>query len=102
MTERLQIQGLWDSRLQGFRTIAGMVSIVTAVLAGSATALLIGTAAGESLGTAITVGAAVAILGEIGLMLYQRGAWIRASAEINAPEPSQPIQPQGPRSPDVE
>lgn len=75
--ERLQIQGLWNSKLQGFRTIAGMISVVTSVLAGSATALLITTASGHSLGAAIPVGAAVAILGEAGLMRYQRVAWMR-------------------------
>lgn len=73
--------------MQGFRTIAGMISVITSVLAGSTLALLITTVSGPFSGAAVPVGAAAAIVAEVGLMLYQRAAWMRAnrvSAETNA------------------
>jgi hypothetical protein len=40
MPERLSVQGLQSGRWQDFRTIAGMVAVVTAMLAGSASVCL--------------------------------------------------------------
>ena len=38
--ERLRVQGLGGGRWQDFRTVAGMVAVITAVLAGSTAALV--------------------------------------------------------------
>jgi hypothetical protein len=38
--ERLNVQGLWGGRRQKLRTVAGMVALITAVLASSAIGLL--------------------------------------------------------------
>jgi hypothetical protein len=48
-SERLRVQGLTAGRWQGFRTIAGMVGLITAVLTGSTAALV---ATGGTLTTA--------------------------------------------------
>src|SRR5437016_3141292 len=45
--ERLTVQGLWAGRWQGFLTVAGMVGVITAVLAGSAGGLLAAVASGH-------------------------------------------------------
>ena len=47
--ERLHIQGLWAGRWQRYRSIAGMVAVITAVLAGSAASLIVAAADGHSL-----------------------------------------------------
>jgi hypothetical protein len=47
--ERLHVQGLWGGRWQKFRTVAGMVAVVTAVLAGSAIGLLAAVVSDHSL-----------------------------------------------------
>jgi Hemerythrin HHE cation binding domain len=78
--ERLTIQGLHASRWQGFLTIAGMVGVITAVLAGSAAGLLASVVAGHSLVAALVAGALVAATVLAGLMGYQRSAWKQASA----------------------
>jgi hypothetical protein len=74
--ERLRVQGLpTDRRWQGFRTVAGMVGVITAVLAGS-TAGVIAPAVGEhALAAALIPGAAVALSTLVGLMRFQRAAW---------------------------
>ena len=79
--ERLRVQGLpTDRRWQGFRTVAGMVGVITAVLAGS-TAGVIAPAVGEhSLAAALIPGAAVALFTLVGLMRFQRSAWKPALA----------------------
>ncbi len=77
-TERLRVQGLWAGRWQGFLTVAGMVAVVTAVLAGSAAGLLAAVASGHSLVIPLAVGAAVAAVALVAMMLYQMAAWSRA------------------------
>ena len=76
--ERLTVQGLWAGRWQGFLTVAGMVGVITAVLAGSAGGLLAAVASGHSLTAALAAGGAVAIAALAALTLYQRSAWMRA------------------------
>lgn len=76
--ERLRVQGLWSDRWQGFFTVAGMVAVVTAVLAGCAAGLLAAVASDHSLVTALAAGAAVAAVTLVAMMLYQRAAWNRA------------------------
>jgi hypothetical protein len=73
--ERLRVQGLGGGSWQGFLTVAGMVGVITSVLAGSAVGLLAGIAAGHSLVAALAVGAVVAIAALAALMRYQHRAW---------------------------
>ncbi len=80
--ERLQVQGLWPGRWQGYRTVAGMVGVITAVLAGSAAALSAAVASDQSLAAALVAGAVVAVAALVGLMRYQRSAWDRASTAV--------------------
>jgi hypothetical protein len=78
-TERLHIQGLRGGRWQGFLTVAGMVGVVTAVLAGSAAGLLAAVVSGHSLVVALVVGVVVALAVLVWLMRFQTSAWDRAS-----------------------
>jgi hypothetical protein len=78
-SERLRIQGLRGGRGQGFLTVAGMVGVVTAVLAGSAAGLLAAVVSGHSLVAALVAGVLVAVVALLWLMRYQRSAWERIS-----------------------
>ena len=62
-----------------FLTVAGMVAVITAVLAGSAGGLLAAVASGHSLVAALVAGVVVAAAALTGLMWYQNSAWIRGS-----------------------
>jgi hypothetical protein len=64
---------------QQFLTVAGMVAVITAVLAGSAGGLLAAVASGHSLVAAPVAGVVVAVAALTGLMRYQNSAWIRGS-----------------------
>src|SRR5690348_9434581 len=64
---------------QQFLTAAGMIAVVTAVLAGSAGGLLAAVASGHSLVAALAVGLVVAAAALTGLMWYQNSTWIRGS-----------------------
>jgi hypothetical protein len=75
--ERLRTQGLRGGWWQGFLTVAGMVAVVTAVLAGSAAGLLAAVVSGHSLVAALVAGVLVAVVALIWLMRYQRSAWER-------------------------
>jgi hypothetical protein len=77
--QRLQMQGLWGGRWQGFLTVAGMVGVVTAVLAGSAVGLLAAVVSNRSLVVALVAGVVVAVAALAWLMRYQRSAWERAA-----------------------
>ena len=77
--ERLHVQGLWGGRWQKFRTVAGMVAVVTAVLAGSAIGLLAAVVSGHSLAAALAAGGVVAVAVLGALMRYERFAWERAA-----------------------
>jgi hypothetical protein len=78
---RLQMHGLPTRRGQDFLTVAGMVAVITAVLAGSAIALLAAAVSHHSLFYALVLGvpAAVAILAA--LMRAQHRTWMRARGE---------------------
>ncbi len=85
------MQGLRGGRWQGFLTVAGMVGMVTAVLAGSAAGLLAAVVSGHSLVAALATGVLVAVAALAGLMRYQRSAWARVStAPLFAEEESGP------------
>jgi hypothetical protein len=77
--ERLPTPGLGIGLWQQFVTVAGMVAVITSVLAGSAGGLLAAVASGHSLAAALAAGVAVAAAVLTGLMRYQRSAWIRGS-----------------------
>jgi hypothetical protein len=75
----------------GFPPVAGMVAVITAVLAGSAGGLLAAVAFGHSLVAALVAGV-VAAAALIGLMRYQNSAWIRGSRTSLAPGADELIQ----------
>jgi hypothetical protein len=75
-SERLGVQGLpTHRRWQGFRTVAGMVGVITAVLAGSTAGVIAPAVAEHSLAAALIPGVAVALSTLAGLMRFQRSAW---------------------------
>jgi hypothetical protein len=80
-TERLSALGLPRSRWQGWRSIAGMVAVITAALAGSAAGLLATVASNHSLAPALPAGAAVAIANVWTLMRRQNAVWTQESGE---------------------
>src|ERR671934_98254 len=83
-TERLPVQGLPRSRWQAWRSVAGMVAVITAALAGSAAGLLAAVVSDHSLAAALPVGAAVGIAIVWALMRRQIAAWTQASeAHLN-------------------
>jgi hypothetical protein len=95
-SERLHVMGLWGGRWQGFRTVAGMVAVVTAVLAGSAAGVLAAIVTDRSLVIALAAGAAVAIAALVPMMLYQQAAWRRAaSSPIFVGVDTQQVPPPG-------
>jgi len=73
------VQGLGGNRWQGFRTIAGMVAVITVVLAGSTVGLIAGVAFNYSLVAALIAGPVVALAALVPLMRFQRSAWERAN-----------------------
>jgi hypothetical protein len=78
--ERLHVQGLWGGYVQGFRTVAGMVAVITAVLAGSEVGLGVA-AAFDAPAAALASGCVVALGAGFALMRHQRHEWARAAAE---------------------
>jgi hypothetical protein len=79
--ERLHMQRVPGDRWQGYRTVAGMVAVITAVLAGSTAALAAILIFDHSLAAAVISGMAVALPAMIAMIRYQDSAWQRAAAE---------------------
>jgi hypothetical protein len=79
-TQRLPELGLPRSRWQGWRSIAGMVAVITGALAGSAAGLLAAVASNHSLAAALSAAAAVGIAIVWTLMRRQVAAWTQASS----------------------
>jgi hypothetical protein len=77
--DRLSILGLPPSRWQAWRSIAGMVAVITAALAGSAAGLLTAVISNHSLAAALVAGTAVAIVIIWALMRRQTTVWTQAS-----------------------
>jgi len=77
--ERLPTPGRGIGLWQQFVTVAGMVAVITSVLAGAAGGLLAAVTSGRSLVAAIVAGVVVAAAALTGLMRYQNSAWIRGS-----------------------
>ena len=80
--EPLPTPGLGIRLWQQFVTVAGMVAVITAVLAGSAGGLLAAAVSGHSLVAALVAGLVVAAAALTGLMRYQNSAWIRGTASL--------------------
>ena len=79
--ERLLIQRVPGDRWQGYRTVAGMVAVITAVLAGSTAALAAILIFDHSLAAAVISGTLVALPTMIAMIRYQDSAWERAATE---------------------
>jgi hypothetical protein len=79
--ERLHTQRVPGDRWQGYRTVAGMVAVITAVLAGSTAALAAILIFDHSLAAAVISGTLVALPTMIAMIRYQDSAWERAAAE---------------------
>jgi hypothetical protein len=79
--ERLHMQRVPGDRWQGYRTVAGMVAVITAVLAGSTAALAAILIFEHSLAAAVISGAAIALPVVIAMIRHQDSAWHRAAAE---------------------
>ncbi len=78
--ERLRVLGLGAGRWQAFRSVAAMVAVITAVLAGSAVGLLAAVASGHSLAAALVAGGLVAPAALAVMMRRQQSAWDRAAS----------------------
>jgi hypothetical protein len=79
--ERLHMGRVPGDRWQGYRTVAGMVAVLTAVLAGSTAALAAILIFDHSLAAAVISGAVFALPLMIALIRHQDSAWERAAAE---------------------
>jgi hypothetical protein len=79
--ERLHMQRVPGDRWQGYRTVAGMVAVLTAVLAGSTAALAAILIFDHSLAAAVISGAVVALPAMVALVRHQDSAWQSAAAE---------------------
>ena len=79
--ELLVMQRVPGDRLQGFRTVAGMVAVITAVLAGSSAVLAAILIFDHSLAAAVISGTLVALPAVIAMIRYQDSAWERAATE---------------------
>jgi hypothetical protein len=77
--DRLRVQGLPTGRWQGFRTVAGMIAVITAVLAGSAAGLVAILLSDHSLAVSLGVGTVVALAALAALARFQHAAWMRAA-----------------------
>jgi hypothetical protein len=78
--ERLRVLGLGEGRWQAFRSVAAMVAVITAVLAGSAIGLLAAVASEHSLAAALVAGGVVALGALAAMMRIQQSAWKRATS----------------------
>jgi hypothetical protein len=79
--EQLLMQRVPGDRWQGYRTIAGMVAVITAVLAGSTAALAATLIFDHSLAAAVVSGTLVALPTMIAMIRYQDSTWERAATE---------------------
>ncbi len=79
-TERLSMQGLWGRPFQKFLTVAGMVAVVTAVLAGSTVGVLAAAASDGSLAAALPSGVVVGLVTLACLMRFHQLGWRRAGS----------------------
>ena len=76
--QRLAVQGLRGGYFQGFRTVAGMVGVITAVLTGAEAGVAV-LAGFDAPAVSIALGGLVALGALFGMMRYQRRTWERAA-----------------------
>jgi hypothetical protein len=88
-SERLAVQGVWPRPIQKFLAVAGMVAVITAVLAGSAVAVVAAAASDGSLAAALPTGAVVGLVTLTALMRFEERAWRRAAAARFFPDDAQ-------------
>ncbi len=79
--EQLLMQRVPGDRWQGYRTVAGMVAVITAVLAGSTAALAAILIFDHSLAAAVIAGTLVALPTMLAMIRHQDSTWERASVE---------------------
>jgi hypothetical protein len=79
--EQLHMQRVPGDRWQGYRTVAGMVAVLTAVLAGSTAALAAILIFDHSLAAAVISGAVVALPVMVALIRHEDSVWHGAAAE---------------------
>ena len=79
---RLQMQALHVGRSQDLLTVAGMVAVITSVLAGSAVALLAAAVSSHSLFYALVFGVPAGVASLAWLLRAQHRTWIRARGEV--------------------
>lgn len=72
---QLLVQGLPEGPWQHFVTIAGMVAVITSVLAGASAAVLVAAVSNHSLAGAVAAGGVVAIAVLGVMMRYQNVTW---------------------------
>ncbi len=77
--ELLLMQRVPGDRRQGYRTVAGMVAVITAVLAGSTAAVAAILIFDHSLSAGVISGALVALPSVIAMIRYQDSTWERAA-----------------------
>lgn len=77
---QLVVPGLWGGRWQAYRTVASMVAVITAVLAGSAIGLLAAIVSAHSLVAALAAGGTTAVVTLAALMRNQVSAWKRSTS----------------------
>jgi hypothetical protein len=80
------MQRVPGDRWQGYRTVAGMVAVITAVLAGSTAALAAILIFDDSLAAAVISGTLVALPTMIAMVRRQDSVWSRAAAEPLRPD----------------
>jgi hypothetical protein len=78
--ERFRVLEWGEGRLQAFRSVAAMVAVITAVLAGSAIGLVAAVASEHSLAAALVAGGVVALAALAAMMRRQQSAWERATS----------------------
>jgi hypothetical protein len=79
--DRLRVPGLLNERWQGFRTVAGMIAVITAVLTGSTAGLVAIVASDHSLAATLSAGTVVALTALVALTRFQHAAWKRATTD---------------------
>jgi hypothetical protein len=80
-SRRLSTHGMHARRWRVFRTVAGMIALVTAILAGSAAGMLNALFFGRSVIRGFTVDALVTVAVLTALLLAERRAWYPARQE---------------------
>jgi hypothetical protein len=79
--ERLRVLEWGRGRWQAFRSVAAMVAVITAVLAGAATGLIAAVVSAHSLAAALVAGGVVALAALAAMMRRQQTAWERATSD---------------------